>query len=115
MQQGSTYELLLTVKDSTGNAKNLMSHSARMQIRSSYAATTATESLSTSTGEITMDTANGTMHLILTAERTAAIKIDYNTKTPKGTFIYDLELVDPSNKVSRLMYGDVTVNPEVTR
>jgi len=36
MQQGSTFELYLTVKDSANNAKNLSNYSAAMQIRTAY-------------------------------------------------------------------------------
>jgi hypothetical protein len=30
-------------------------------------------------------------------------------------YVYDLELIDPANVVSKLLYGDVVVYGEVTR
>jgi flagellar capping protein FliD len=117
MQQGTTYELLLSVKDSTGNNKNLAGHSASMQIRSTYQSQTATESLSTGTGEIDINTSNSTIHILLSAERTAAIRVDLsqNKIPPSSKYVYDLELTDSDNKVSKLIYGDVIVFGEVTR
>ena len=38
-----------------------------------------------------------------------------NGKPPKSLYVYDLELVDSASKVSKLLYGDVTVYGEVTR
>jgi hypothetical protein len=38
-----------------------------------------------------------------------------NGKPPKSMYVYDLELIDGSNNVSKLLYGDVTVYGEVTR
>jgi hypothetical protein len=116
IQQGSTFELYLTVKDSAGTTKNLTDYSAQMQIRSSYSSTTVTETLSSASGEIVIGGASGTINLSLSAARTAAIKVDLtNKKPPRSVYVYDLELTDTNNKVSKLLYGDVTVYGEVTR
>jgi hypothetical protein len=32
-----------------------------------------------------------------------------------GSYVYDLELVKPDTTVDRLLYGTLTVTPEVTR
>lgn len=116
MQQGSTYELFLTVKDSTGNTQNLTGYSAAMQLRSSYVSSTATESLSTSTGEISIAESSGKINISLSAARTANIKVDMNNKKPPRTvYVYDLELIDNVGKTFKLLYGDATVYGEVTR
>jgi len=117
MQQGSTFELMLTVKDSTGNTKNLTEYSAAMQIRSNYQTSVVTESLNTGSGEITISPNNGRINISLSAARTANIRVDMamNKKPPRSVYVYDLELTDNEGKVSKLLYGDVTVYGEVTR
>ena len=117
MQQGSTFELYLTVKDASGNIKNLTDYSAAMQIRTAYSATTPTESLSSDSGEITIAPSSGKINISLSAARTAAIKVDLtsNKKPPRSLYVYDLELTDNDSKVSKLLYGDITVYGEVTR
>ena len=116
MWQGSTFAMTITVKDSTANVQNLTSYSARMQLRTSYDAASATETLTSSNGEITITAAEGNVALELSATRTAAIPVDLtNGKPPKTVYVYDLELVDNNGKVSKLLYGDVNVYGEVTR
>lgn len=117
MWQGSTFNLVITVQDADGNAQNLTSYSARMQIRPSYDSGIVTESLSTANGEITITAANGNVALALSATRTANIYVDPlgSTKPPKTTYVYDLELIDNANTVTKLLYGDVIVLAEVTR
>lgn len=116
MIQGSTFGLSITVNDSAGNTKNLVSHSARMQLRPSYSSQTITENLTTANGEILLGGEAGTIDIKLSAERTANIKVDLtNGKPPKSNYVYDFELIDSANQVSKLLYGDVTVYGEVTR
>lgn len=117
MWQGSTFNLVITVQDADGNAQNLTSYSARMQIRPSYDSGAITESLTTANGEITITAVEGNVALALSATRTANIYVDRlgSTKPPKTTYVYDLELIDNANTVTKLLYGDVIVLAEVTR
>ena len=116
MWQGATFSMVITVKDANANVQNLTGYTARMQIRTSYGAASATESLTTSNGEITITAAEGNVALELAASRTANISVDYtNGKPPKSTYVYDIELIDNNGKVSKLLYGDVNVYGEVTR
>lgn len=115
MWQGATFGLTLQLQDSSGNNQNLTGYSARMQLRSAYNSGTATETLTTSNGEISISGAN--LSISLSATRTANIYVDLNSssKPPKTMYVYDLELVDNANTVSKLLYGDVTVYGEVTK
>jgi hypothetical protein len=114
--QGSTFAITITVKDSSANVQNLTNYTARMQIRSSYDAGSATETLTTSNGEIIITAAEGNVALELAASRTANIAVDYNNgKPPRTTYVYDIELIDGDEKVSKLLYGDLNVYGEVTR
>jgi hypothetical protein len=116
MQQGSTFQLQLTIKDADGNVRDLTDCNLTMQIRSTYAAATAAETLSSANGEIDVAAAQGKANITLTAARTAAIKVDLaSKKPPKSIYVYDLELVDENGISSKLLYGDVTVYGEVTR
>jgi hypothetical protein len=116
MWQGSTFGLAITVMDANNATQNLTSYSARMQIRESYTAGSATETLTSANGEITITPATGNVAIELAASRTANISVDMsNGKPPKSSYVYDLELIDGAGKVSKLLYGDVTVYGEVTR
>jgi hypothetical protein len=87
-----------------------------MQMRPSYDSGTVTESLTSANGEISIDGPSGNVMLELAATRTANITVDMtNGKPPKSSFVYDLELIDDNSKVSKILYGDVTVYGEVTR
>lgn len=113
--QGSTFTLNLQLQDANGNNQILTGYSARMQLRTAYNSGTAAETLTTSNGEITISDANLT--IILDATRTANLYVDLNStsKPPRTMYVYDLELVDNDNTVSKLLYGDATVYGEVTR
>lgn len=116
MWQGATFSLVITVKDANANVQNLTSYTARMQMRTSYDAGSATETLTTANGEITITGSEGNVSLELAASRTANIPVALtNGKPPKTTYVYDLELIDNNGKVSKLLYGDVNVYGEVTR
>ena len=116
MWQGATFGMTITVKHANNTVQNLTSYTARMQIRSAYDAGSATESLTTSNGEIVITAAEGNVSLELAASRTANIPVVLtNGVPPKSTYVYDLELIDGAGKVSKLLYGDVDVYGEVTR
>lgn len=125
--QGSTLGLTISVQHANSAPKDISGQSARMQIRSSYDTSTVTETLTTANGEITItDAANGTLHIELSAERTAAIPVDLGNlttvklesgataKIPRQIYVYDLELI-AGQTVTKILYGDVNVYGEVTR
>ena len=80
---------------------------ARMQVRRTVGDPDVLMSLTTENGGIALGGAAGTITLGLTALQTAAI--------PWSAGVYDFELVFPSGLVRRLLAGNVTVSPEVTR
>jgi len=117
MWQGSTFGMNVSVQYANGSVQNLTGYSARMQIRSTYGSATVTESLTSANGEIAISGATGTLTLTLPAIRTKDIFVDLNdsSKPPKTKYVYDLELVDNTNTVTKLLYGDLSVYGEVTR
>lgn len=106
IDQGATYSLALTYKDSNGTAINLTGYTAAMQIRTSYDSSTTVVSLTSSSG-IVITAATGLLTITITSIQTAAL-------TP-GTYVYDLEITSGSGVVSRLIQGSVMVSAEVTR
>ena|SRR6056300_637961 len=103
IEQGATFVLNVTIKED-GEPKNISGYSARAQMRPTRTSTTLTATftctISTpSTGAILME---------LDPSTTAAIA--------DGRYYYDLEIYTSGDAiVSRLLQGEVTVSPEVTR
>jgi len=83
----------------------LTGYTARMTVRDRIGGTQLS-SLTSGTGEITIDTANFTITLVLTPTTTAAFT------WKKG--VYDLEMVSPSGRVTRILSGSITLSKEVT-
>jgi hypothetical protein len=101
IDQGATYETVLTLTDEDGNVLDLINASAASQIRKSYSSSLTaqfTTTINVDAGEITLS---------LTANQTGNIVA--------GRYVYDVELTDADNKINRIVEGIVTVNPQVTR
>jgi len=114
--QGSTFGIGVEVRYANNTPQPIDGFQARMQLRSNYRSDVIIESLSTANGEITFTGSTGGLQIELSADRTANIPVDLtNGKPPKSLYVYDLELIDSDNKVSKLLYGDVAVYGEVTR
>ena len=121
IEQGSTFGRLISVEqpdlvtDPTGQTfvnYSLVAHTARMQIRRTVDSATSMISLTTENGRITINpnisgnTKNNEISLLITAADTA-------TLTTSG--VYDLEIISSSGTVLKVIRGDVTLIPEVTR
>jgi hypothetical protein len=78
-----------------------------MQARSTIASLTVLIELSTENGGIVLGNTTGTITLFLTPQQTAAINWT--------TGVYDLEINFNSNDTRKLLAGNITVIPEVTR
>lgn len=104
-EQGSTFSRTLTVKDSNGDARDLSSHTARMQVRRTTSSSTTIIELTTANGRIAT-TSSGEIVLSISATDTAAL-------TSGG--VYDLEIEDSGGNVERVVEGIFTLDLEVTR
>ena len=138
-EQGTTYSLSLTYKDSADAVIDLTSYNSRMQVRRSVADTqallfltgaTATSSLTGggSTGEFTVSGATtgqtGTGGIQVNTSSTGGtghtggiyVSIDSVTmaNVPAGNHVYDIELV-AGTTVDRILQGKFEVTSEVTR
>jgi hypothetical protein len=61
------------------------------------------------------DAVNGEYEFGLTSSTTVAITAGEDIKSPTSKYVWDLELVDATGRITPLYYGDVTVLREVTR
>lgn len=106
IDQGATFERLITVKNPDGTLYNLSNYAARMHIRDEYETDTFLASLTTENGGIVLGGENGTIFLYLSSSVTAQLERDC---------VYDLELIAPDQKVYRLIQGKARFGREVTR
>jgi hypothetical protein len=100
VDQGSTFQTSITFNDETGNTINFSAFTGLAQMRKHFTSSNST-SFSVSL------TSNGVITLGLNADQTGNLV--------PGRYVYDLEVTDTANNVSRLIEGVVTVTPNVTR
>lgn len=101
IDQGTTYTTDLNLTDENGDPLVLSGYSANSQIRKHY---TSTNSVAFS---VSINATAGVITLSLTANQTSDMT--------SGRYVYDVELTDASNSISRIVEGIVTVTPQVTR
>lgn len=90
---------------------NIANWTCRAQVRSSYDAPTAVLTLSIDNGKITRTPGNASFLLQLLPADTSALRF-----TGKQLdCVYDVEVVDPDGKVTRIAEGKFTILREVTR
>ena len=77
-----------------------------MQVRETHLSTTTLVSLVDGSG-LTLGGKAGTVNVFIAAATTASFN--------PITYVYDLELVSPDGKVTRIVEGTFRVTPEVTR
>lgn len=104
------YDLLFEID---GAPANLTGWDARMKARIDYPSVTAIIEGDVAGGEITLGGAAGTIQINFDAAATEAAGTALaHAKTP---LVYDLELIDTTGFVTRLLQGILTVWPEATR
>ena len=103
IDQGSDFSLDMVIKQS-GTALNLANYSGRAQLRTSVSASSASASFSVTV----TNAANGALKMQLPAATSSGISA--------GQYVYDLEIFTANDSiVKRIIQGDVTLTPEVTR
>ena len=104
IDQGSDFAIDLTITEG-GSAKNLTGYAGRAQMRSTHASSSVS---ATFTCSIVGADSNGILKMELSSSTT--------TSLTAGRYVYDLEIHTGSDAiVKRLIQGNVTINPEVTR
>ena len=102
IEQGTTFNRVLTLQENS-SAMNLTGYSVASQIRSTHDSSPVVGTISctlsnASGGEITLTMTNST---------TSGIE--------EGIYVYDIEITSGAGSVTRILQGNVTVSPEVTR
>lgn len=105
IEQGATFEPVITYRDPEGVAIDLTDYTARMMAKEKHDSESYIN-LTTENNGIVLGGVEGTIQLSLSAEATGAIEVD------RG--VYDLELVT-GEKVYRLLRGHILLDREVTR
>lgn len=108
IEQGATFVMNLTWKNSAGSLVDLTGYTAKMQARWNYSDTTPLVTFTTADNTITLGGALGTIAVSGMATMSGV------TKPRVG--VYDLELTETSTgKVTRLLQGKAYISPEVTK
>jgi len=99
IDQGSDFSTSIYLQDDNGDNIVVSGFTAAAQMRKTYTSLTSTN--------FTTTLLDGELVLALTHAQTANLV--------PGRYVYDVELTNASNVVSRIVEGMVTVTPEVTR
>lgn len=105
--QGEDLTIEVTWTDDNGDPVDLTDYTAKAQVRTYYSAPDT---------ELEFDTENGTIELddgLITLTASAADTAGVNLPSQGG--VWDLELTAADEKVTRLVFGTVKLNRQVTR
>lgn len=103
IDQGSTFNTILTLTDDTTNLPiNVTNYSISANIKKSYYSANNTASFT----PIINDAINGNVTISLDASTTSNIKA--------GRYLYDVKIKSPTNIVTRIIEGIVTITPRVS-
>ena len=102
VDQGADYSAEIIVEDANGNVANLANYTVAGQIRKSYASSTATNFTATIT-----NAGNGQVTIKLSNTTTNGMKA--------GRYLYDIEITDNAGVKTRVVEGQITINPGVTQ
>ena len=102
LEQGATFTRTLTVQENS-SAMNLSGYSVASKMRSTHDSSTVVGTFSCTIS----NASGGVITVSMTSSTTSGIE--------EGMYVYDLEITSSAGAVTRLMEGNVTVNPEVTR
>lgn len=101
IDQGSDFSTTITLSDPDGNLIDLSGFTGRSQIRKHYTSLTAVEM--------------GVILDVQTATITLTLSSTQSSNLAAGRYVYDVEITNQANVVSRIVEGIVTVTPQVTR
>ena len=102
IDQGATFTTTVTVTDANGDAVNLSGYSVAAQIRKTFLSSTATAFTATISNASSV-------------EITISLSPTQTTALEAGRFVYDVLITASGGTKTRVVEGQVTVNPSVTR
>lgn len=107
IEQGADFSHIVGLTDADGVALDLTGYDARMQIRQLVGSEDPLVELTVGNGGIVLNELVGQLTLTISSTDTTAMTW--------RSGVYDLEIVDPDDIVTRIMQGSATLSPEVTR
>ena len=108
IEQGATFGQTLTLKDSSDTLINLTGYtSAEMNLRETPESSSEVITLTTANNRITLGGSAGTVTLAISAADTANLTA--------GDGVFDLEIVDGSSRVYRILEGTYTIRRNISR
>ena len=102
VEQGATFTRQLTVKENN-SVMDLTGYSVASLMRSTHDSSTVVGTFACTIS----NASGGIITMSMTASVTGAIE--------EGIYVYDLEIMSGAGIVTRLLQGEITINPEVTR
>lgn len=102
IDQGTDFNVQVDCTDTAGDVLNLTGYTATAQLRKTYGSSSASATFTCSHNGV-----GGTVTMSLTDTVTAALEA--------GRYVYDLMVTDGSGQKSRIVEGQATVTPGVTR
>ena len=102
VDQGSNFLEYIDVTDSSGNPLNLAGYTVAGQIRKTYSSSTVAATFGTS-----LSAATGQITLTLTDTVTGGMS--------SGRYVYDIIITDSSGDKTRILEGQATITPSVSR
>ena len=112
IEQGATFELVITVKQSNGSPMDLTGYTGSSQIRKTPLSATVVKAFTVTFLDPRTD---GKVKLSLTDAETSALSAGETPASSQSQYVYDFEITSAAGKVTRLLAGKVTVSAEVTR
>jgi tRNA threonylcarbamoyladenosine modification (KEOPS) complex Pcc1 subunit len=108
IEQGATFGQTLTLKDSSDTLINLTGYtSAEMDLRETPESSSEVLTLTTANNRIALGGSAGTVTLSISAADTANLTA--------GDGVFDLEVVDGSSRVFRILEGTYTIRRNISR
>lgn len=102
IDQGADFSTTISLTDSNGNILSLTGYTALAQIRKTYGSSTIAATFGTA-----LAAATGQITLSLTDTVTGAMD--------SGRYVYDVLITDSSGDKTRILEGQATVTPSVSR
>jgi hypothetical protein len=105
--QGSTFTHVIELRDENGVLKNLTGYTAEMQIRPNAESSIVIMDLTDANSRLVITPLIGQIEISLSSTETAGFTFD--------TAVYDLEITAPDTTVTRVIGGNISLIPNITK
>ena len=106
VDQGSTFQKRISIKNANSEIQSLIGYDARMKIKTSFTALSTLCDMTVANSRVVVNATTNEITLLIPASVTAAF--------PPAKYVYDLEVIDPAGIVTKCLKGIFEVFAEVT-